>query len=65
MTTKLREKFVARIPVAGARSHAKGERKGGRKREGEDGSSDRRDEDRRKLCPPAELLPCKITNFSI
>lgn len=27
VTTKLREKFVARIPAAGVRSHAKGERK--------------------------------------
>lgn len=27
VTTKLREKFVARIPAAGARSHARGERK--------------------------------------
>lgn len=35
VTTKLREKFVARIPAAGARSHARGERRreGGRRGE--------------------------------
>lgn len=46
VTTKLREKFVARIPAAGARSHAKGERKrrGKRKRA-------RTNKTRRKVCP--------------
>jgi hypothetical protein len=35
VTTKLREKFVARIPATGARSHARGEKKREGGREGE------------------------------
>lgn len=49
VTTKLREKFVAHIPAAGARSHAKGETKKKRKIGGEDVPAGRRDEDRRNV----------------